>query len=157
MAPVEKIRRLRRRDIIPVCRLIEEVLKRVNIRDYNETVISNLVELYSPENFKRYLKSRKCFLLEVDGEPAGTICIRENKIYTLFVSVNYQGKGYGRRLMKFAENKISKKGYERSRLLASLTAFKFYERLGYIKIGYEQDKDYGDVVVMEKPLNLKIL
>lgn len=59
----------------------------------------------------------------------------------LFVDWNYQGKGYGKKLMEFWENDMKSKGYEI--LLTSTqvdeTAQHFYRKLGY--------KDCGGFVI----------
>ncbi len=146
------IRKMRRRDIPKVSNLVVDVLKNVNSKDYSEEVIENLAELYSEENFRSLLKKRRCFVLVIDGVISGTVCIKEDKIYTLFVDKRYHGRGYGKMLMDFAEKKILKNGFNKIRLSASLTAYSFYKRIGYIKVGYDRDKNFGDVVIMEKSI-----
>ena len=55
----------------------------------------------------------------------GTVTIRENEIARLFVLPDYQGKGYGKELLEFAEAEIAKH-YNEIIIDASLSAKAVY-------------------------------
>jgi len=135
-----------------VVRLIGRTLKLSNSRDYNEEVLNNLLRLYSHSNFKKLVRKRTCYILKLDKKIIGTVCIRKNRVYTLFVDPDYQGNGYGKMLLEFAESKIMENGYVTVELSASLTARNFYRSMGYRELDYEKDNSYGDVINMEKRL-----
>ena len=65
----------------------------------------------------------------------GTVTIRKNEICRLFVLPQYQGNGYGKELMDFAEAEISKH-YDDIILDASLSAKSIYLKRGYKEIEY---------------------
>ena len=70
--------------------------------------------------------------------------IKENDICRLFVLPEFQGKGYGRELLDFAENEIAKK-YEEIMLDASLPAKRIYLKRGYKeKESHIINANYGD-------------
>ena len=76
--------------------------------------------------------------------------VRNNKkkayIKELWLRPNYQGKGIGKTLVEFIENKYKKKGVNIIRLVAkrSAKAFKFYKKIRY--------REYKELVFMEKKL-----
>ena len=79
-----------------------------------------------------------------DGQVVGTVSIKENDICRLFVLPEFQGKGYGRELLDFAENEIAKK-YEEIMLDASLPAKRIYLKRGYKeKESHIINANYGD-------------
>ena len=64
----------------------------------------------------------------------------------LWLKPIYQGKGIGKNLVKFIEEKYKKKGVNIIRLVAkkNAEAFKFYKKIKY--------KEYKEIVFMEKKL-----
>ena len=72
----------------------------------------------------------------------------KKKVYIeeLWLRPVYQGKGIGKTLVEFIENKYKRKGVNIIRLVAnrSASAFKFYEKIGY--------REYKELVFMEKKL-----
>lgn len=93
--------------------------------------------------------SNNCVFLCVDCADlkqiaVGTVTIKNNEICRLFVLPAYQGNGYGKALMDFAETKISEK-YNEIKLAASLSAKTIYLKRGYKETGYNTIKtDNGD-------------
>ena len=60
----------------------------------------------------------------------GTVTVADNEINRLFVLQEYQGQGFGRALMDFAEKKIACR-YDEIKLDASLPAKAMYLKNGY--------------------------
>ena len=91
------------------------------------------------------LKDADCFV--------GTVTIRKNEICRLFVLPEFQHKGFGKQLMNFAEDEISK-NYCEVMLDASMPAKRIYKMRGYAEIEYNQiETENGDVLcydVMKK-------
>lgn len=83
----------------------------------------------------------------------GTVTIKNNEICRLFVLPAYQGNGYGKELMNFAETKIFE-NYNKIKLASSLSAKTIYLRRGYKETEYHTIKtDNNDFLcydVMEK-------
>lgn len=99
------------------------------------------------------IKEGIVFLLEDNDEFVGTVTIRKNEICRMFVLPKFQHKGYGKKLMDFAENDIFK-NYEEIVLDASMSAKKIYKMRGYTEIEFNQIiTESGDVLcydVMKK-------
>ena len=83
----------------------------------------------------------------------GTVTIKENEIARLFVLPDYQGKGYGKELLDFAESEIAKH-YNEIIIDASLSAKAIYLKRGYQEIEYHtiqtENNDYLCYDVMKK-------
>lgn len=96
--------------------------------------------------FVNKVRDKRGYILLLDGVPIGIL--RYNLFWDntpfctlIFIEWDYQGKGYGRRLIEFWENDMKQKGY--GMLLTSTqvdeSSQHFYRKLGY--------KDCGGVVI----------
>lgn len=106
------------------------------------------------ENIRADIEEGIVYLLtDDDGDSAGTVTIKNNEILRLFVLPEYQGRGYGRELMNFAENKVAGQ-YDEIVIDASLSAKPIYLKRGYREMEYHIIKtDSGDCLcydVMKK-------
>ena len=61
----------------------------------------------------------------------------EIKMRQVAVSESYKGKSIGTKLVIYAEDFAKRLGYKKIVLNSRKTAVKFYEKLGYVKIGEE--------------------
>lgn len=105
------------------------------------------LDKHLPETeFVNKVRDKRGYILLLDGVPIGIL--RYNLFWDntpfctlIFVEWDYQGKGYGRRLIEFWENDMKRKGY--GMLLTSTqvdeSSQHFYRKLGY--------KDCGGVVI----------
>ena len=73
---------------------------------------------------------RNCVWIVYDSTAVGTVSVKENEISRLFVLPAHQGKGYGCKLMNFAET-IVFQNYRKIVLNASFPAQKLYHKRGY--------------------------
>lgn len=96
--------------------------------------------------FVNKVRDKRGYILLLDGVPIGIL--RYNLFWDntpfctlIFVEWDYQGKGYGRRLIEFWENDMKRKGY--GMLLTSTqvdeSSQHFYRKLGY--------RDCGGIVI----------
>ncbi len=96
------------------------------------------------------------YVLHENENAVGTVTVRENEICRLFVLPKYQGKGFGGRLLDFAEKKIAE-NYRKIIIDASLPAKPIYLKRGYTFTEYYTIKtENGDFLcydVMEKEIN----
>lgn len=73
------------------------------------------------------------------------------KIVRLYVDPTHQKLGVGKQLLLVIENKVKELNYSKIRLESSKAAQKFYQKMGYIKIG--EKEVFGEIEwVMEKEL-----
>ena len=102
---------------------------------YPAGAIQFFIKHHSDEKILDDIKNRKVYLMESD-----------NEIERLFVLPKHQRKGYGSKLMDFAEKTIFSK-YESIILDASLVAKKLYLKRGFEIIKYDSVKtDTGDYI-----------
>ena len=116
------------------------------------------LDKHLPENeFNNKIRNKQGYVLLKDHKAIGLL--RYNLFWDntpfctmLFVDVNYQGKGYGRKMMEYWESEMKEQGY--GMLLTSTqvneTSQNFYRKLGY--------KDCGgfiiDIPQYEQPMEM---
>ena len=77
----------------------------------------------------------------------------EAKIRQMAVATEHQGKGCGNSIIHSIEAKLVQQGITYLHLHARLTAVRFYEKLGYVRVGQEFVEVGIPHVKMEKSLN----
>ena len=130
-----------------------QVVKYITIKTINQIyphyypkgAVEFFVEHHNDTNIINDIEAGKVFLcVNEEGQPVGTVSIKGNDICRLFVLPEYQGQGYGRMLLDFAENEIIKK-YEEIMIDASLPAKRIYLKRGYReKESHIINANYGD-------------
>ena len=147
-----RIRKFKEEDARKVSHLIRKTLIEVNIRDYPKSVIDNLVRNNSTSKIIERSKQRDIYVV-ADGEKIlATANLGDDVIYTVFVNPNYHGKGIGRTLITFLEEKVKKKGYKVIQVPSSTTAYNFYKKLGYKKVRTKTSPEHGKVIIMKKKI-----
>lgn len=114
------------------------------IANITETTISEIYPHYYPkgavvfflnhhreENILRDIEHGLVFIcVNSRQEVTGTVTVKDNEILRLFVLPQFQGKGYGRELLTFAENAIFE-NYDEAVIDSSLPAKRIYLDRGY--------------------------
>ena len=144
------------KDFETVKEITLKTIKEIYPKYYPEGAVKFFINHHSDENIMRDLNKGTVYLLITDeGNAAGTVTLTDNEIDRLFVLPSYQGKGYGRALLDFAENEIAKT-YDKIIIHASMSAKKIYLKRGFKEIEYNTlDTGYGDYLcfdMMEKLL-----
>jgi len=122
-----------------------ETINQIYPHYYPKGAVEFFVEHHNDTNIINDIEAGKVFLcVNEEGHPVGTVSIKGNDICRLFVLPEYQGQGYGRMLLDFAENEIIKK-YEEIMIDASLPAKRIYLKRGYReKESHIINTNYGD-------------
>ncbi len=122
-----------------------ETINQIYPHYYPKGAVEFFVEHHNDANILNDIEAGKIYLcINDENQPVGTVTIKENDICRLFVLPEFQGKGYGRELLAFAENEISKT-YEEILLDASLPAKRIYLKRGYKeKESHIISANYGD-------------
>lgn len=115
---------------ISFCR--QKSINNVNSNCYSLGAIKELIEDQTPEKILEEFESCEIYCLKKRGKIIGSVSLCENKVDGLYVCPNQVGKGYGRKLLKFAEKKIKKKGYWETYLYSTLNSENFYLSQGYL-------------------------
>ena len=154
MASGINIRRAEQKDLEIVRKITQTTIREIYPRYYPAGAVEFFSEHHSDEKIMRDIRAGIVYLLITDDETAaGTVTLTDNEIDRLFVLPQYQGKGYGRALLDFAEDAIAK-AYDVMKLHASLPAKSIYLKRGFHEVDYLRiDTGRGDYLcadVMEK-------
>jgi|TARA_Y100000294_G_C8446766_1_gene293040 ribosomal protein S18 acetylase RimI-like enzyme len=140
-----KIRKARKEDFKEIAEiLIKESSKKPYDEKYNlKRALKEIIKFSKDELYVAINKK------EITGFIASSITLdNKQKAYVneLWLKSIYQGKGIGKVLVKFIEEKYKKKGVNTIRLVAkrNAKAFDFYKKIKY--------KEYRELVFMEKRL-----
>lgn len=90
---------------------------------------------HSDEHIEKDIADGKVYLLKNEEGMAGTVTVNENAIQRLFVLPECQHRGFGRKLLDFAEKLISDK-YDTAIIDASFPAKRIYLKRGYAEKEY---------------------
>jgi GNAT superfamily N-acetyltransferase len=132
--------------------MVKRCLVQVNSRDYSSQIIDRLCLYYSPERFVELSRRRRIYIAGSGSSVLGTVSREDNHVYTMFVDSDRAGHGIGRQLMRHIESRVAQEGHDNMETEASITAHKFYRRLGYIDL-HEEQTDMGLLHVMRKRLH----
>lgn len=146
------IRKFKKEDARKVSNLIRKALLEVNSKDYPQSAIQYLYTEYSSKGLIDASKKRAIYLATENRKLLGTVGIENNRVFNLFVNPNFHGIGIGARLMGYVEKIVKDKGYDFVELPSSITAEKFYKKLGYKEIERKRDKNVGEIIIMRKEL-----
>jgi len=144
------IRKLKHEDIDEVVQLIHHTLIISNKKDYSKEVIDALSIKYDRTHILGFCSRRTIFIASTKGKIVGTISLEKDTVYGLFVVPGWQGKGVGKMLLQFVEKYAFSRGITHIILSSSLTAYNFYYNNGYIPLRREENRQYGDVIIMKK-------
>ena len=122
-----------------------QTIKNIYPHYYPYGAVNFFLSHHSDKNIESDIENGDVYLCFSDDNIAiGTVTIKENEICRLFVLPDYQGNGYGRELLSFAENKISE-SHNTIILDASLPAKAIYLKRGYISKEFHSIKtENGD-------------
>lgn len=122
-----------------------ETINQIYPHYYPKGAVEFFVEHHNDTNILSDIEAGKVFLcVNGEGKSVGTVSLKDNDICRLFVLPEYQGQGYGRMLLDFAENEIAKK-YKEIMIDASLPAKRIYLKRGYReKESHIINANYGD-------------
>lgn len=130
------IRRAQASDLDKVREITHKTINGIYPHYYPAGAVAFFLDHHRGENISADIAEGRVYLLySADGNAAGTVTVKENEICRLFVLPEYQGKGYGRALLGFAEAEIGK-SYDEITVDASLSAKSIYLRRGYREAEY---------------------
>ena len=141
-----------------ISELITRNLTEVNIKDYPQKEIDRLVALFTPDKIILIQNARKTFVAIINNQPIGTLSVAKSwngdegdyQFLTIFVLPDYHGKGIGKLLMEMGEGYVREINGRKITIPASITAHRFYEKLGYQYIDGIQTPDEHGVINMIK-------
>lgn len=110
--------------------IAHRTIKAVYPRFYPAGAVDFFLAHHSDEHIMCDINDGNVYILYDGGEAAGTVTVNGCEINRLFVLPECQGKGFGGRLIAFAEELVSQK-YGHAELSASFPAKAIYLKKGY--------------------------
>ncbi len=151
------VRAAKKQDQQTVYRIAQKTISGIYPRYYPKGAVDFFLQHHNPSAIESDIRSG-CVFLAVNeaGTAVGTVTIRENEILRLFVLPEYQGMGYGKMLLDFAEEKVAQQ-FDTVIVDASLPAKSLYLKRGYRETEYHrintENGDYLCYDVMEKSVH----
>lgn len=117
-------------DMEQVYELVQETIKTVYPRYYLKEIVEMFCEYHSRKNILRDIEDLNTYILLENNKIIGTGTKKENHITRVYVSPEFQKRGYGTFIMQQLEETI-KEQYDYADIDASLPACNLYMHLGY--------------------------
>jgi GNAT superfamily N-acetyltransferase len=124
------IRQARAEDAESVHEIVLWALRDTNARDYPPSVIDRLV-LTLPDKVASNLQTWCAFVASVDGRVVGTASLNGQRVTSVYVHPDYQGRGIATKLMDALENVANTQAQRTLSVQSSVTAKKFYAKRGF--------------------------
>ena len=118
------------KDLDDVISITQTTIMAVYPKYYPAGAVEFFSKHHSDEKVKADIEAGLVYILEDEGKGVGTVTVSGNHINRLFVLPECQGKGFGGRLIAFAEELVSQK-YGHAELSASFPAKAIYLKKGY--------------------------
>lgn len=131
--------------------LIQRAVRTTNAPDYTSEIIDLICANFTPERVIQKMAEREVFAGVCDNAIAGTVSLGGGKLHSLFVDPHIQRRGIGVRLVDHLEKHAAANGHRELWLSSSITARRFYERLGYQLRKFEERRD-GSTFLMSKTI-----
>ena len=136
-----------------VAEIVEKTIKAVYPHYYPYGAVKFFLDLHQEDRIREAAGREEIYFAIVQGEIVGTGSIRGNEICRLFILPEYQGKGYGSRMMDLLEDMVFRQ-YQVIHIDASFPAESMYLKRGYRIETYEKiETESGDYLcyhTMEK-------
>ena len=145
-------------DFETVKAITAETIRTVYPHYYPAGAVAYFLAHHSDSNIARDIADGCVYLYrDAEGRAAGTVTVCGNELNRLFVLPAFQGKGYGRELLDFAESRILSE-YPAVVLSASFPAKQIYLNRGYQTESYHKiETPEGDFLcydeMVKKSLN----
>ena len=133
-----EIRRFKNGDEDGVVNVIHRTSLEVNIRDYPKKAMEALVDKVTPEfvlkraiDFHMYVITNEDNIIGVGAVGPYWNSLTESSLFNLFILLEYEGKGLGRKLIETLEQDEYYKRADRIEVSSSISALEFYRYFGY--------------------------
>ena len=151
------IRRFEEQDAQAVSRLIATTLRVTNARDYSPEEIETLAREMNPEEMCKRANWMHMYVACQENRIIGVGAIGpywgkedESSLFNIFVHPDVQGQGVVRKIVETLENDPFAQRARRIEIPPSITALRFYEKLGYHKKAGCQEPDEERLYRLEK-------
>lgn len=131
-----RIRKYRHSDFEPVARLVRKLFHKFVMPDASPdgvkwwTIFHSLKKENHENIIRRFNECSICFVAVDKGKIVGTVMGTTDEMVRLFVKESYHGRGVGKILAERFEKECKKMGSSQYRIIASLWAVPFYQKIG---------------------------
>ena len=129
---------LKESDIEEVSKLIEKTARTRVVIYYPQKEIDAVCASLNYDGVKKRASWTHFYVIKENNKivACGAIgpywdSLTESSLFTIFVDPDYQGKGYGRKIIETLENDEFFKRAKRIEIPASMVAIPFYKKMGY--------------------------
>lgn len=133
--------------------IVEKTISTIYPHYYPAGAVQFFLDFHNQTTIEEVMDVEEIYLVMVKEKIIGTGSIRKNEICRLFILPEYQGKGYGNRLMDLLETRMFE-NYPKVHVDASFPAESMYLKRGYQITSYEKiETENGDFLcyhTMEK-------
>jgi N-acetylglutamate synthase-like GNAT family acetyltransferase len=143
-----KVRHFESQDAEILCQLIVQNLQQVLIHDYPKGAIEALMPFYTPEMITARSKHLYTLVGTLGNGLVGTASLDYDRVRNVFVDVARHRRGMGKNLMVAIEAYAQEQHLKNIYLMSGLSAFRFYEKLGY-KIVKRFDRNLNGIPIPE--------
>lgn len=147
------IRKFLQSDAAELSSLMRETVIKSNSQDYSKKAVQCLVDEYTAERLIKDSKKMNIFVACEKSKLVGTISLVGDRISRMFVLPEVQGQKIGSKLIRHIEAFAKQEGKTALRVRSSLTAYGFYQKLGYQKTRRASNKFVGPIIWMKKELS----
>jgi len=153
------IRKAELSDIDSIFWIFETAIRGLAKEHYTPEQIEAWIAGLTPQKLAATITYYNTFVAELDGKPAGFVIIdlANGEIKALYVAADYVRLGVGTRLFEHIEQHARKHGLKSLHLRASLNAYPFYKKHGYMeveRIAYQMSNEIAlDCINMKKQLD----
>jgi GNAT superfamily N-acetyltransferase len=146
------IRSAREDEAGEISAVILRALRETNAKDYASDVIARVEQSFGPDAVRQLIGKRIVFVAMIGDRLVGTASLDGGVVRTVFVAPDVQGRGIGKSLMTEIERTARERGIVRLAVPSSVTAERFYARLGFKAV---RDSHHGDerTIIMERSLD----
>lgn len=125
-------------EIQEVSELINKTVRTCFVNYYPQSAIDKVVKSLDYEGVKKRASWTHFYVIKEKDKivACGAIgpywdSLTESSLFTIFVDPDYQGKGYGRKIMETLESDEYFKRAKRIEIPAGIVAIPFYKKMGY--------------------------
>ena len=155
MERIMEYRLAKNEEVESIYEIVQDTIRKIYPKYYLSQIVDAFCEYHNQEAIGEDIKDENVYVLLENGKIVGTGTKRENHITRVYVSPNYQRKGYGTFIMRQLEEEIGKK-YDKVNIDASLPACKLYYNLGYRTVEHGIWECRGDVLQVYEIMEKKI-
>jgi len=137
--------------------VVHKTIEEIYPKYYPKSAVEFFHNHHSVENMRKQMPNEFTLVLLDNNKIIGTGTLFENEIKRFFILPEYQGKGYGKKLLNELEKNINGEKYDNFVLDSSLGAVEFYRKNNYVYKNYKtielSDKNNLCYLEMEKNIN----